>query len=119
MIKILAALFFGYLLVALEAIVPGGVLGLLGFVCLLASSYFAHLEYGGWMIPLIVFLIGGFGGVLLVFYQFKWLSQSKFGKNMFVHATSGAVKKEKLLQELVGKNGHAETDHHPEGSGSG
>ena len=115
MIKILAALFFGYLLVALEAIVPGGVLGLLGFVCLLASSYFAHLEYRGWMIPLIVFLIGGFGGVLLVFYQFKWLSQSKFGKNMFVHATSGAVKKEKLLQELVGKNGHAETDHHPEG----
>ena len=67
------------------------------------------------MIPLIVFLIGGFGGGLLVFYQFKWLSQSKFGKNMFVHATSGAVKKEKPLQELVGKSGHAETDHHPEG----
>ena len=115
MIKILAALFFGYLLVALEAIVPGGVLGLLGFVCLLASSYFAHLEYGGWMIPLIVFLIGGFGGVLLVFFQFKWLSQSKFGKNMFVHATSGGVQKEDPLQELVGRNGHTETDHHPEG----
>ena len=116
MTKIIAALAFGYLLVALEAIVPGGILGLLGFVCLLAASYFAHLEYGGWMIPLVVFMLGGLGGVLLVFFQFKWLSQSKFGKNMFVHATSGTTNtKDTDLQKWIGKHGIAETDHHPEG----
>lgn len=115
MTKIIATLLFGYLLVALEAIVPGGVLGLLGFVCLLASSYFAHLEYGGWVIPLFVFLLGGLGGVMLVFLQFKWLAKSKWGKNMFVHATSGKSKNKKELTELVGKQAVAHTDHHPEG----
>ena len=115
MTKIIAALVFGYLLVALEAIVPGGVLGLLGFVCLLASAYFAHLEYGGIAIPLVVFLVGGFGGVVIVFLQFRWLSGSKFGKNMFVHATSGKNFETKNLDHLIGKTGIAETDHHPEG----
>ena len=116
MTKIIAALAFGYLLVALEAIVPGGILGLLGFVCLLAASYFAHLEYGGWMIPLAVFMLGGFGGVLLVFFQFRWLSQSKFGKNMFVHSTSGTSSTEEAdFHQWIGKHGITETDHHPEG----
>jgi len=115
MTKIIAALLFGYLLIALEAIVPGGVLGLLGFVCLVASAYFAHLEYGGLAIPLIVFLVGGFGGVIIVFLQFRWLSGSKFGRNMFVHATSGKNVEPKNLDHLVGRTGIAETDHHPEG----
>jgi len=116
MTKIIAALAFGYLLVALEAIVPGGILGLLGFVCLLTASYFAHLEYGGWMIPLVVFMLGGFGGVLLVFFQFRWLSQSKFGKNMFVHSTSGTTSTEDTgFHQWIGKHGITETEHHPEG----
>ena len=115
MTKIIAALLFGYLLIALEAIVPGGVLGLLGFSFLIASAYFTHLEYGGLAIPLIVFLVGGFGGVIIVFLQFRWLSGSKFGKNMFVHATSGKNVESRNLDHLIGKTGIAETDHHPEG----
>jgi membrane-bound serine protease (ClpP class) len=117
MTKIIAALAFGYLLVALEAIVPGGILGLLGFVCLLAASYFAHLEFGGWMIPLVVFMLGGFGAVLLVFFQFRWLSQSSWGKNMFVHATSGGnPSKHESLEKLIGQKGLTQTDHYPEGT---
>lgn len=115
MTKIIVALLFGYLLVALEAIVPGGVLGLIGFLCLLASSYFAHLEYGGWIIPLFVFIIGGFGGVVLVFLQFKWLSNSRLGKNMFVYQTSGKTKNNQDLTQFIGETAMTETDHHPEG----
>ncbi len=115
MTNIIMALLFGFLLIALESLVPGGVLGLLGFICLLASSYFAHLEYGGWIIPLAVLLLGGFGGVMLIFFQFRWLSSSKMGKNMFVHATSGKIKRKDGLMELIGKTAIAQTDHHPEG----
>ena len=115
MTKIITAILFGYLLVALEAIVPGGVLGLLGFICLLASAYFAHLEYGGLVIPLLIFLACGLGAVIIVFLQFRWLSSSKFGRNMFVHATSGKNLDPKNLDYLIGKTGIAETDHHPEG----
>ena len=116
MTEIIAALAFGYLLIALEAIVPGGVLGIFGFICILVSSYFAHLEYGGWMIPLIVLLSGGFGAVLLVFFQFKWLSKSNFGKNMFVHGTSGTSDfNEYDLKNWIGEHGVTQTEHHPEG----
>ena len=115
MVKIITALLFGYLLIALEAIVPGGVLGLLGFTCIIASSYFAHIEYGGWVIPLCIFIIGGIGGVILVFLQFKWLSRSNFGKKMFVHSTSGKVSSKEDLSELIGKEAMTLTDHHPEG----
>ena len=115
MTKVIVALLFGYLLVALETIVPGGLLGLLGFLCLLTSSYFAHQEYGGWIIPTFIFLLGGLGGVVLVFLQFKWLSNSKWGKNMFIHATSGKSTNYSELTELVGKHVVAHTDHHPEG----
>ena len=115
MTKIISALLIGYILIALETIVPGGILGLLGFLSLLASAYFAHIEYGGWIIPSIVFLMGGLGGVILVFIQFKWLSRSKFGKKMFVHATSGQTINNQGLTDLVGKTGITVTDHHPEG----
>jgi len=54
--------------------------------------------------------------VLLVFFQFKWLSQSKFGKNMFVHSTSGTTGTDDTdLKKWIGKHGITETDHHPEG----
>lgn len=114
MLKIFASILFGYLLIALEAIVPGGILGLLGFICLLASSYFVHLEFGGWILPALVFLAGCLGGVLLMFFQFKLLSRSKLGKDLFVHSTSGRMDEARHL-ELVGKRGIARTDHHPEG----
>ena len=115
MTKIIAALAFGYLLVALEAIVPGGILGLLGFVCL---GRLLFCPFG------IRRVDDSFGclhawrvwGVLLVFFQFKWLSQSKFGKNMFVHSTSGTTSTEDTdLKKWIGKHGITETDHHPEG----
>ena len=115
MVKIITALLFGYLLIALEAIVPGGVLGILGFICIIASSYFAHIEYGGWVIPLCIFIVGGMGGVMLVFLQFKWLSTSNFGKKMFVHSTSGKLSPDEDLTELIGKEAITLTDHHPEG----
>jgi len=116
MTKIITALLFGYLLVALEALVPGGVLGILGFISILLASYFAHLEFGGWIIPLLVFMFGSLGGVLLIFFQFKWLAKSDFGKKMFVNSTSGTVVKEdESLQNLIGKHGYTQTDHHPEG----
>jgi len=68
------------------------------------------------MIPLIVLLSGGFGAVLLVFFQFKWLSKSNFGKNMFVHGTSGTSDfNEYDLKNWIGEHGVTQTEHHPEG----
>lgn len=116
MTKIVTALLFGYVLVALEAIVPGGILGILGFVSILLSSYYAYLEFGGWIVPMLVFMFGSLGGVVLIFFQFKWLAKSNLGKNMFVDSTSGSsLNEDASMRKLIGKKGLTQTDHHPEG----
>ena len=118
MTKIIAALtvrIFRWL--HLEAIVPGGVLGLLGFICLLASAYFAHLEYGGLAIPLL--MLSSLGGLWWCYHCFSSIPVA-VGKQIWKkHVCScNQWKKSRIPRTstiLVGKTGIAETDHHPEG----
>ena len=71
MIEIILCILFAYLLIGLEAIVPGGILGILGFFVILASAYFAYLEFGGVFAPTMTFLVAGMGAVGLIFIEFK------------------------------------------------
>ena len=116
MTEILLCVSFAYLLIGLEAVVPGGILGLLGFFAILASAYFAYLEYGGWFAPTLTFLISGMGAVALLFIEFKWMSNSEFGKNLFLDSTSKGQSNASISNEaLIGQDGEILTDLHPEG----
>ena len=116
MIEVLAAMLFGFLLIGLEAIVPGGVLGVLGFCCLVFSAYLSHEAYGGWFAPAATFLVGSLGATLLVFIEFKWLSKSKVGKSLFLaHADDGISNSKISPDDVLAKEGESLTDHHPEG----
>ena len=77
MIEVIAILLFAFLLIGLEAIVPGGVLGILGFCCIVFSAYQAHLAFGGWFAPMLTFILGSVAAVIIVFVELKWLSKSK------------------------------------------
>jgi hypothetical protein len=46
MIEVIGVLCLCYLLIGLEAIVPGGVLGVLGFLGLFFAAYFSHFSTG-------------------------------------------------------------------------
>ena len=61
MIEVIGVLFLCYVLIGLEAIVPGGILGILGFLGLFVAAYLAQQEFGGWFAPSITFLGGGLG----------------------------------------------------------
>lgn len=116
MTEVLAAMFFGFVLIGLETIVPGGVLGILGFCCIIFSAYVAHQAFGGWFAPSITFLIGSLGAILMVFLQFKWLANSKLGNCLFLSSADDGVSNSGISpDEVLGKQGESLTDHHPEG----
>ena len=48
MTLILSVIIISYFLIGMEAIVPGGILGILGFIGLVIATYFSAQEFGGW-----------------------------------------------------------------------
>ena len=116
MTEVLGVLFLCYLLIGMEVIVPGGILGILGFLGLFLAAYLAHLEFGGWFAPAIPFLGGGLGAFILVFMEFKWFSRSTLGKRLFIEeSVKGSSNKDVAKPEVLGKSGTTLTDLHPEG----
>jgi len=94
--SILTALLFGYILILVEGFLPGGILGLAGAFCVGLASYFAYLEYGGLLAPTLTFILGAFGGLLIVFIEFKWLSKSRLGKNLFLSGSTDGISNKEL-----------------------
>ena len=116
MTEVIAAMLFGFALIGLEAIVPGGILGVLGFVCIVFSAYLSHQAFGGWFAPCVTFLVGSLGGIFMVFVELKWLSKSKLGKSLFLaHADDGISNSKISPDDVLAKEGESLTDHHPEG----
>ena len=62
---IIGLILIGYALIFFEVLVPGGVLGLLGFCCIIGSAVAAHQEYGDWFASGLTFLLGGIGATHL------------------------------------------------------
>jgi membrane-bound ClpP family serine protease len=116
MTEVIVAMLFGFALIGLEVIVPGGILGILGFFCIVFSAYLSHKAFGGWFAPSVTFLIGSLGAILMVFVEFRWLAKSRLGKSLFLAtADDGVSNIEISSSEVLGKHGESLTDHHPEG----
>ena len=116
MTEVIAAMLFGFALIGLEAIVPGGVLGVLGFFCIIFSAYLAHDAFGGWFAPSVTFLVGSLGAILMVFVEFKWLAKSRLGKSLFLASEDDGVSNSEISpDDVLGKEGESLPDHHPEG----
>ena len=116
MTLVICILTLSYTLIAFEVIIPGGLLGILGFMGLIAAAYLSYLEFGGWFAPSITFLASGIGALVLILFELKWLSKSPLGRNLFlsktVEATSNTFSRE---ENLIGCSGISITDLHPEG----
>ena len=106
MTEVIAAMLFGFVLIGLEAIVPGGVLGVLGFFSIIFSAYLSHKAFGGWFAPSVTFLGGSLGAILLVFIEFKWLAKSRLGKSLFLASADDGVSNSKISpDDVLGKEG--------------
>lgn len=76
-------------LIFLEVILPGGILGLIGAALLLGAAFVAYENYGVW--AALAMLTGSCVlGVAAFFIQFKVLPKTSLGKSMFLTTTSGS-----------------------------
>jgi len=104
-----------YVLLLLEAIVPGGVLGVLGFLCLAGAGWAAAQEHG-LVIGGTVFGGGAIVGIVLVFAELHWLSRSRVGSLFFLgKEVSGKSNPAIATEEIIGKAGEASTPLNPSG----
>lgn len=115
-IPILVLAVLGLLCIFAEVFLPGGVLGVLGFLLMGASLFQAHRVWGfGWRFFLVlVGFIGG--GVLLYYIVFKLMPKTGAGKSIFLRSTQkGYDVSVAEDQQMVGKEGVALTFLRPTG----
>lgn len=106
----------GILLVMLEVIVPGGIIGAIGAVLILGGCVLSFREFGTGGGIATLFLAMGIGGIAL-FVEFRILPKTRLGKRAFltkeITAVSRAVAAE--ASELIGQNAEALTMLSPSG----
>jgi membrane-bound serine protease (ClpP class) len=117
---IILLLALGFLLVLVEALVPGGVIGIIGGILLIAGVALSFNTYGmatgGW-----IFAGTLIGVMVIVILAFKFLPRSPFGQKMLLsEIVSGGTRDVTLEEErshLIGHEGIALTDLRPAGRG--
>ncbi len=119
MLLIVGLIIVGILLIAAELFVPGGILGVAGSLCILASCYFTFEKFGAFAAA------WQFIGVLIVcciviYLEFKLLRKTKFGKKVFLDSVSGgeaeSLKKSRSLPaDVIGKSAKTLTTLAPSG----
>lgn len=117
---IILLLAFGFFLVIVEALVPGGVVGIIGGILLIIGVALSFIYYkmavAGWIFAgtLVAVL-----AVMLV--AFRFLPHSKFGRRMILSDAVEGHHREPALEEermrLIGCEGKALTDLRPSGRG--
>ncbi len=115
MTAIVLLLALGIVLVLLEVIVPGGVLGVLGVLAMLGGCVLAFFDLGaegGWIATAAA--IGALG--VSLFIEFKGLPRTRWGKKLFLERAIDGASQEKPAEEaIVGKTGEAVTMMAPTG----
>lgn len=115
MIPILGFVLAALVLVFFEVILPGGILGGLGALCILVATWFGFDTYG---------LLGGLGVLLgsllavgiLIFIEFKLLARTSLGQRFFLKAAiDGHTRAAPAEDSIVGKEGEAVTRLSPSG----
>ena len=103
------------LLVFFEVILPGGILGILAFICLLAATWVGFTNYG-FLSGLSVFFGTLLLSMVLLFIEFKLLAKTTYGKK-FLLSTTIAVRSNQAQSDdsIVGEKGLALTRLNPSG----
>jgi len=106
----------GIALLTMEIIIPGGILGAIGLVSILAACVVSFSEFGalgGLIGTAAIFILTG----LIIWIEFKLLSKTTLGKRAFltksVDSTSSKYGEE--AKQLIGKEAVAETTLSPSG----
>lgn len=81
MTTLIILLVVGYILIIAEMVLPGGILGILGVLCLIGAAIWAFTEFNpttGFIVVLIELLSGAF----LIYLWVKYFFDSRFGRRL-------------------------------------
>lgn len=95
-----ALLIAGYLLILAEFVVPGGILGVIGAICLLAAGIMGFFHFDT-ITALMILLAELFSGVILTIIWFRYFFDSPLG-NTLVHKDSLANASSDAIDDLSG-----------------
>ena len=106
----------GITLIALEIIIPGGILGAIGAVCILAGCVVSFSEFGatgGLISTAIILTLTG----ITVWLVFKALSKTTLGNRAFLSKSVDGVSSSygEEAKQLIGKSGTSKTTLAPSG----
>lgn len=103
-----------FVLVAFEVILPGGILGVIAVICLIAATIITFMDYGIWAAA-ATFAGSGVGLIILVVIEFKLLANTSVGNAFFLKETITGRSSPEIKESLVGKAGMALTRLNPSG----
>lgn len=112
---IVGLVILGFALIALEIVIPGGIVGIFGGISLLAAVAFAYDSYAveG---AIIVFGISLVGVVACLWFEFKVLPKTAAGKRFFLQdQVTGKSQSDVCESDFVGKQGTTATALSPSG----
>lgn len=93
-----------FVLFFFEIFLPGGVLAIAGGLLLLAASVLTAQEFGViWGV--LVLCLGVVGALVLFFLEIRFISNSRFGKQLALQNTIASKLNPKEDENLVGKEG--------------
>jgi membrane-bound serine protease (ClpP class) len=112
---ILGLIFAALVLVFFEVILPGGILGIFAFACVIAATWVGFADYG--VYGGVLTFLGALVAVgLLIFLEFKLLANTSFAKGFFLkNEVSGHSNKVQAEDSIIGKAGVAITRLNPSG----
>jgi membrane-bound serine protease (ClpP class) len=109
----------GYILVIAEMILPGGVLGILGVLCLIGAAVWAFVEFDP-TTGFFIVLAEAISGVILISIWMKYFFDSRYGKHLVLSNEKTADEPDESTtsrnQELLNLTGTALTYLRPSGT---
>jgi membrane-bound ClpP family serine protease len=101
-------------LIAFEIVLPGGILGVIAAICVIAATILAHMDYGIW-VAVAVFFGSGLLIIALVVIEFKLLKNTSLGNAFFLKESVTGHTGPTTEPSLIGKEGVAQTRLNPIG----
>lgn len=114
------SLLFGLIVAALvlvffEVLLPGGLLGLLAVICVIAATWIGFADYGA-LGGVAVFMGTLIAVGLLVFLEFKLIANTPLGKGFLLSSkVSGHSNEAPAMENIIGKEGTSLTRLNPSG----
>lgn len=102
-------------LTALEVFLPGGILGVGAFACVVVATVYSFQDYG-WFVAVLVFFGSLLLALLLAVAQFRLLRRTSWGQQIFLSsAVDGHSNEAAGSDDLLGQEARAATRLNPTG----